>query len=102
MKIIAKQWSGSFFHYSVLLVGMIFLSAQQLYGQEMVVSGVVVDSQRQPMIGVTVSVKGTATGTVTNLDGNFSLKVPQKAIVLFSFIGYQTLERSASSLKKIH
>lgn len=99
MKIIAKQWSGSFFHYSVLLVGMIFLSAQQLYGQEMVVSGVVVDSQRQPMIGVTVSVKGTATGTVTNLDGNFSLKVPQKAIVLFSFIGYQTLERSASSLK---
>lgn len=56
------------------------------------VTGKVVDSKGEPLIGVTVMEKGTTNGTVTNLDGHYTLKVPSNAIIQFSYIGYQTLE----------
>jgi TonB-linked SusC/RagA family outer membrane protein len=61
--------------------------------QERTVTGVVTDQNGQPLPGVTVVVKGTTTGTVTNSAGEFSLAVPVTAQILqFSFVGMQTLE----------
>ncbi len=58
------------------------------------VSGRVIDSEGEPLIGVTVKVKGTDTGVITDTDGNYTLQGAQKGDLLeFSYIGKQTLER---------
>lgn len=58
------------------------------------VTGVVKDSAtRSPLAGVTIQVKGTTTGTTTDVDGKFSLQVPDNAAVLIvSFLGYERKE----------
>ena len=53
-------------------------------------SGVVVDENEEPVIGASVKVAGTTTGTITDLDGKFSVKVPADGVVEISFIGYIT------------
>ena len=61
--------------------------------QEKVVSGVVTDSTGFPLPGVTVAVKGTTNGTITNGTGNYSIsKVQQDDILQFSFVGMKTQE----------
>jgi TonB-linked SusC/RagA family outer membrane protein len=61
--------------------------------QQRTVTGVVTDQRGLPLPGVTVVVKGTTTGTVTNSDGNFSLAIPNDAEILqFSFVGMRTQE----------
>ena len=55
------------------------------------VTGVVKDGTGEPLIGVSVMIKGSTTGTVTDFDGNFTLKsVPSSAQLQFSYIGFQT------------
>jgi len=57
------------------------------------VSGKVVDDKNQPIPGVSVVVRGTTQGTVTNIDGNYTLtNVPDGATLRFSFIGMETIE----------
>ena len=57
------------------------------------VSGVVTDEQSQPIPGVNVLVKGTTNGTTTNVDGKFTLDVPdENSVLVFSFIGYASQE----------
>lgn len=54
------------------------------------IKGVVVDENNNPMIGVTVIVAGTTSGTATDIDGKFTLSVPSNAAALeFSYVGYQ-------------
>ena len=54
------------------------------------VSGQVTDQQNEPLIGVTVLIDGQqAGGTVTDFDGNYTIKAPAKATLKFSYIGYQ-------------
>ena len=59
--------------------------------KEKVVTGVVSDDMG-PVAGATVRIKGTTTGVVTNMDGEFTLKVPVGSTVLVSFIGYKDRE----------
>ncbi|WP_202900539.1 SusC/RagA family TonB-linked outer membrane protein [Lunatimonas lonarensis] len=54
------------------------------------VSGTVKDANGDPMPGVSVLVQGTTTGTVTDLDGKFSINVPDGGTLVFSFIGYES------------
>ena len=49
----------------------------------------VVDQDGQPLIGATVKTKGSNSGTVTDLDGNFQLNVPANATLLVSYVGYK-------------
>ncbi len=77
-----------------LFLGLILIE-QNMKAQEntALVSGVVTDiTGGLPMPGVNVMIKGSQTGTVTNLNGEFSLSVPTKSILVFTFIGYQTFE----------
>lgn len=55
------------------------------------VTGVVVDSEGEPLIGATVLVKGTTTGTATDIDGRFSIKAAAGQELQISYVGYQTL-----------
>lgn len=51
--------------------------------------GVVTDAKGEPLIGVSVSIKGTSTGTATDLDGNFELQAANGDIIEFSYIGFE-------------
>jgi TonB-linked SusC/RagA family outer membrane protein len=79
----------------VMFVLIILFSISKIMAQS--VSGVVVDGQNQPLPGVAVLVKGTSLGTITNVDGKFTLNnIPDAAAktLVFSFIGYQTQEKA--------
>ncbi|MBR4585779.1 MAG: SusC/RagA family TonB-linked outer membrane protein [Bacteroidales bacterium] len=56
------------------------------------ISGTVKDSKGEPVIGASIFVKGTQTGTASDLEGAFSLQVPQGAVLEISAIGYQSVE----------
>ncbi len=63
------------------------------YQQQLSVSGIVKDKSGQPIPGVTVTIKGTSQGTVTDVNGNYTIQVPnQQAVLMFSFVGYETQE----------
>ncbi len=63
-----------------------------VFAQQKAIKGTVVDATGEPLIGVNVSVKGTTIGTITDVDGNYTLDVPADGIMVFSFIGYKTIE----------
>lgn len=75
---------------AALLTVSVFLSGEA-FAQNTVV-GRVVDTNNVPLIGVNVVVKGTTTGTTTGIDGNYSIKVAENQTLVFSYIGYTTVE----------
>src|SRR5690606_3647371 len=56
--------------------------------QKKEITGVVKDANGEPVIGANVSIKGTTTGTITDIDGKFVLSVPEGVTLQISFIGY--------------
>ena len=78
------------FFFSVLL----FVGINVSYAQTRVITGTITSTEDgQPIPGVSVVVQGTTLGTVTDMDGNYSLQVPQDAQTLvFSFVGMATRE----------
>ena len=69
--------------FAVLLLSLLTVAA---YAQKPV-TGTVTDGTRNPVPGVNVKVKGTATGTVTNGDGKYTITVSEGAVLVFSMIG---------------
>ena len=61
------------------------------------VKGTVVDETGSPIPGVSVYVKGTTNGTISDIDGNFSLSCPSDATLVFSYVGYTTQEIAVSN-----
>ena len=74
-----------------LLFGLVLIP---MYGQsDITIRGKVVSATDQSeLIGVNVLLKGTSSGTITDVDGNFQLKVSPNATLVFSYIGYNDLE----------
>ncbi|MDO4950376.1 MAG: SusC/RagA family TonB-linked outer membrane protein, partial [Bacteroidales bacterium] len=66
------------------------------------VSGVVTDVSGEPIPGVNVLEKGTTNGTITDLDGQYSLTCQPKATLVFSFVGYSTKEIAVSNQSKLN
>lgn len=76
---------------------LLIFSALSSYGQ-IAISGKVVDEKKLPVIGASVSVKGSKAGTITDMDGAFKISVPQKkSIITVSFIGYAAQEITVGS-----
>lgn len=67
--------------------------------QQKAISGKVVDSKGESIIGANIMEKGTTNGTITDFDGNFNLNVAANAVLQISYIGYKTQEIPASQLK---
>ncbi|MDJ1468373.1 SusC/RagA family TonB-linked outer membrane protein [Xanthocytophaga flava] len=63
-----------------------------IWAQNTTVTGKVVSEDKSALPGVSVSVKGTTTGTITDVEGRFSISVPRDATLLFSFVGYLNQE----------
>lgn len=76
-----------------LLFGLIFFCSTDATAQQSAVSGVVVDSKGETVIGVNVVVKGTNLGAITDVNGSFSLPaVETGSTLVFSFIGFTNQE----------
>lgn len=73
---------------STRLLLLFFLLPMYLMAQNIIVQGTVKDASGEALIGVSVSEEGTTNGTMTDLDGGFSLSVTSKAIIKFSYVGY--------------
>jgi len=81
------------------MIGILLLSVPFVLAQ-VLVKGTVKDNLGEGVPGASVQVKGTSQGTITDLDGKFSLNIPQKnATLVISFIGYMTVEVKADSQK---
>ena len=74
-----------------LLLLFVTVAAGQAFAQRTITGTVTDATSGEPVVGVNVSAKGTTVGTVTDLDGKYSLGVPKSAnAVVFSFVGYKT------------
>ncbi|MGO4821922.1 MULTISPECIES: SusC/RagA family TonB-linked outer membrane protein [unclassified Flavobacterium] len=80
-----------------ILVLLVVLMAQLTFAQERTVTGVVSDNTGFPLPGVSVLIKGTTTGTQTDIDGKYALKASPSQILIFSYIGMKSQELKASS-----
>ena len=79
------------------LLALLLLLPGQSFAQNLRVQGRVLDELGEGLIGAGVVIQGTNTGTITDMDGNFSLSVPQGATLEFSCVGYKTLAIQATA-----
>jgi len=79
-----------------VLLGLLLVSVTFVAMAQNSVSGQVVEAETgEPVIGATVVVKGTQNGTVTDVDGNFTLNVPEGAALVVSSMGFESVEMPA-------
>ncbi|MFZ1236472.1 MAG: TonB-dependent receptor [Prevotella sp.] len=84
--------------FSMLLVLLMSLAA---FAQKTICKGVVSDSDGNLVIGASVIQKGTSNGSITDADGQFIISVDPNAVLVFSYIGYKTIEVPASNNMKV-
>lgn len=84
-----------FSHFMVLL--LMILTPLPLWAQNKTVSGIVIDSDREPIVGTNVTVKGTTVGTITDLNGKYMIEVPADATLVFKFIGFTPKEEKVNN-----
>ena len=83
--------------FKVLMLAVALILSIDAFAQT-TVNGLVIDNNREPVIGASVLVKGTTTGTATDFDGRFTLKVPEgNSILVISYVGCETREIAANS-----
>lgn len=95
-------------HFNLLTVkrfGLLlcFLSLSLVgFAQTAKVEGVVTSADdKQPLIGVSISIKGTTHGVVTDVDGSYSLQASKDAVLIFSYIGFDDVETAVGSRTRI-
>ena len=74
----------------VILSGLMLLFSTGLLAQQ--VTGKVVDEQNEPLPGVSILVKGTTRGAITDFDGNYTIQAQQGDVLVFSYVGFTTRE----------
>ena len=84
MKPQKQSWKISF------LLTLAFICGGLAHAQQISVSGTVTDASGEPIIGATVMAEGTANGTSTDLDGNYSITADALGMLKFSYVGYTT------------
>jgi len=90
--VLNKLLANSDFTYTQLENNLIVISQKNEVVNAAVVKGKVVDENGTPAPGVSVRIKGTTTGTITDANGNFSINAPSNAVLIFSFLGYENQE----------
>lgn len=79
--------------YNFLLTFLLAIIAHIAFAQQKNVSGKITNQNGEPLLGATILVKGTSTGTSSDFDGNYSVSVSEGQTLVFSLIGYKDLER---------
>lgn len=99
-----KKVLDSFKHWKVAIFSVLMsFCMTAAFAQSGAVKGKVLDEQGEPIIGANIVEKGTTNGTITDIDGNFTLTVNdlKKSILQFSFIGYNTSEEGVKGRKTV-
>lgn len=86
---------------SLLMVFVMSGLSQSVMAQIIKVAGKVVDKNQEPLIGATVRVIGTQGGTITGIEGDFSLECPKNSVLEISFVGYITQKVVAATSLKV-
>ncbi|MFA8300249.1 MAG: SusC/RagA family TonB-linked outer membrane protein [Hyphomicrobiales bacterium] len=86
---------------SLLLAFLLMLSTQAIFAQSETIKGLVTDENNEPLPFVTVVIKGTTNGSTTSIDGSFQLDAQPNDVLVFSFVGYKTLEVPINGRKKV-
>jgi TonB-linked SusC/RagA family outer membrane protein len=76
----------------LLLTAIVFMACGKLFAQNLPVRGIVLDNNNEPLPGVSILIKGSAKGTVTGIEGRFTISVDKGQILVFSSIGFVTRE----------
>jgi len=101
-RILNKTLEGSGFTYKILANNLIVIAPRELLQQNKI-SGTVTDKDGTPLPGVNVVVTGTTLGTITDVDGKYSIEVPQGAKSLsFTFVGMEKQEITIGTLTQIN
>lgn len=89
-----KQMNGNWLFKPALLLLAVLLNTALVFAQnpDKNISGKVIDSSGIGLPGVNISLKGTTTGTVSNIDGDYSITANSENVIVFSFIGHTTQE----------
>jgi len=75
--------------FTIMFLGLMLVLTTLAFGQERVITGTVTSGEDgSPLPGAAVVLKGTMTGTTTDMDGKFSLSVPENSVLVISFVGY--------------
>ena len=77
---------------SLRLLCLLCLVPLWAFAQKVSITGVVKDAAGESIIGASVIEKGTTNGTITDFDGNFTVKASKGDILVISYVGYKTLE----------
>lgn len=86
-----------------LLLLILFLGTSAYVQAQRKVTGTVTDNKGESIPGVNVLVKGTTTGAITDIDGNFTILAPDaKSVLQFTFVGYQTQEIPVGNQNTLH
>lgn len=80
---------------------LLFLFAMTTVFAQKQISGIVKDNKGEPLIGVNILEKGTSNGVSTELNGTYKIKVKEGATLVFSYIGYQSVEKSIADVSVI-
>ena len=88
----------------LLTLAMLLSSSLVAWAQGTItIKGVVTDTQKEPLVGVSIRIKGTTSGTTTNASGNYTLQgVSRNATLIFSFIGMKKQEIPVSGRTEIN
>ena len=97
IEVLNKMFTGTDLIYKILDNNLIVVLSSSLKIQDIKVTGKVTDENGLPLSGVSISVKGSKPGTTSDNDGNFTLTAPEKGTLVFSYIGYQTMEVQINS-----
>lgn len=86
----------------LLILSCLLLSIGYIAAQTTKITGTVIDTNGEPVISASVVVKGTTVGTVTDLDGTFSINVPDgKNTLVFNLVGMKSLETKATQNMRV-
>lgn len=102
-EILREIFSGTNVKYTIVDNQIILSESKLIVAQDnsFQLKGIVKDSKGESLIGVTVQIEGTTTGTVTGLDGDFSLKVQKGNTIIISYIGYTTQKIKIEDSKQL-
>jgi TonB-dependent starch-binding outer membrane protein SusC len=86
----------------IYLLLLVMVISQFVIAQSLPISGTITDSETGDLlIGVSILIKGTSQGTVTDIDGNYQIDVPKGSILTYSYIGYKAVEKEIVDAVKI-
>lgn len=86
----------------LLFCVIFFLCSSASFAQEVTITGTVIDSSNEPLIGVTVKVVGGKQGTMTDIDGAYSIQADSKSVLQFSIVGFESKTVTVGEQKVIN